>query len=191
MRKDTRAGWGELKDKKPGSLPGCESKFLRAFELISSLQLQVSIAVAETFPPVEAGTVAVTVTAPPVAALQVATPKVGPTTLLMVTFTGSETDQVAVLKLPVRGLHPAGGTSKALNCCALAGGAAAWSAVAVLGVTVICTMSPHFGVVFPPQPANPKANANRAAQDKIFMACAPHPCILNGGTPLFCMKLRQ
>jgi hypothetical protein len=162
-----------------------------ASSLISSLQLQVSIAVAETFPPAEAGTVAVTVTAPPVAALQVATPKVGPTTLLMVTFTGSETNQVAVLKLLVRGLHPAGGTSKALNCCALAGGAAAWSAVAVLGVTVICTISPHFGVVFPPQPANPKANANRAAQDKIFMACAPHPCILNGGTPLFCMKLRQ
>jgi len=104
-------------------------------------QLQVSDAAFVTLVPSPAGTVAVIVAAPLVAPLHVAVPKVAPCTLLMLTLTLSETDQLPVVKLLWDTTHPCvTAEAKASKCCVFPGGGAVWLMVTLAGETLIAVI---------------------------------------------------
>lgn len=69
--------------------------------------------------------------------MQVAVPKVESCVLLMVTLTGSDTDQVTSVRFDCKALHPAVRLPPhARKRCEFPGGGAAWSAAAVGGETL-------------------------------------------------------
>jgi hypothetical protein len=117
-----------------------------------SPQLQVSLAVPLTVVPLPVVAVAVTVIAPAVAPVHVATPLVESFTLLMLTLTGSETDQVAKPKGNGGRGHPEANTGPGMNCCWFPGGTALWLAVALAGEMLTAVMLQSW-VLEPPQPA--------------------------------------
>lgn len=112
--------------------------------------------------------VAVTVIAPAVAPLHVATPLVWSFALLMLTLTGSETDQVAKPKGKGGGTHPWGNTGLAMNCCWFPGAAALWFAEPLAGEIDIPVMLQSW-LLEPPQPAAAKLRSRAPKIRVIFM----------------------
>jgi len=111
--------------------------------------------------------VAVTVIAPAVAPLHVATPLVWSFALLMLTLTGSETDQVAKPKGKGGGTHPLGNTGPGMNCCWFPGGAALWFATPLAGEIETPVMVQSW-LLEPPQPAAKLRRKAQKAKD-VFM----------------------
>ena len=113
--------------------------------------------------------------------MQVPVPKVESCALLMVTFTGSDTDQVTFIRFDVTAAHPAGRSPpNATKRCESPGGGAVWSAVAVGGETL---RDPKEHLLEVPQPAieSDRERAKVTCQD--FIADNRTP-LRNGGIAL-------